>query len=316
MYHLFPIFLFFIVFCSIYALIGISLFSSDLKKNCLDLSSGLPSTSHISTISPICGSNRECEVNSEVCIKGLKSFGNGVESFDNFPLAFLQIVRVLTLDNWSSLCKNLRSNWKYVSYIFTFSLVILGNFIVRNLFLAILKIKFDLFREKKKDQKLKRNCSVKHNYLPERGERNRINTELVHIIKNFDKLKCDSRLKNLISGGKGRGKFEEGQIFKKIKTFNRNRTKSVGNKPYERQIKHESRKSLFRETFQRLFMKELNFEIYSEKLSGYFERIKENIVTFWEDYFVENFLRKPLVKKIKFTFEINANSHDVLPNYK
>lgn len=316
MYHLIPIFLFFIIFCSIYALIGISLFSSDLSKFCLNLSSGLPSTSLISSISPICGSNRECETNIEVCIKGLKSFGNEVENFDNFLLAFLQILRVLTLDNWSSLCKNLRSNWKYVSYIYTVSLAILGNFIVRNLFLAILKLKFDFFREKKNDQKHKRKSSGKRLLLPDR-ERSRINTELVHLMKNLDKIKCSgSRLRNLMTGDKGKSKFEEGKIFKKMQTFNRKRTKSAEIKSSERQTNQESIKSILKKTFQRLFMKELNFEIYSEKLSGYLEKFKENMEIIWEDYFLENFLRKPVVKKIIANFELNANSHDVLHNYK
>ena len=139
------------------------------------------------------------------------------------------------------------------------------------------------------------------------------------MIKNLDKIKCSgSRLKNLMTGGKGKSRFiEEGQIFKKMKTFNRTRTKSVEVKPpNERKTNQEGRKSILKKTFQRLFMKELNFEIYSEKLSGYLERLKENMEIVWEDYFVENFLRKPLVKKIKATFEINANSQDVLNNYK
>jgi hypothetical protein len=61
-------------------------------------------------------------------------------NFDSFPLAFITIFQVLTLENWQTLLfDSMRSSISpYAISIFYISWIFMGNFILLNLFLAIL----------------------------------------------------------------------------------------------------------------------------------------------------------------------------------
>lgn len=61
-------------------------------------------------------------------------------NFDSFVIAFVTVFQVLTMENWQlTLYQSMRtSNPKYVTGIFYISWIFIGNFILLNLFLAIL----------------------------------------------------------------------------------------------------------------------------------------------------------------------------------
>ena len=88
------IYLFFLVFCSIFAFIGMTLFSNNLQYFCLNATSGF-------IIENSCGEYESCGTGL-ICAKTLLNPDNSVTHFNDFLHAFLQVIRVMTFDNWSS----------------------------------------------------------------------------------------------------------------------------------------------------------------------------------------------------------------------
>ena len=78
---------------SIYAIMGLQLFSGILKFRCIDIGTGLQ------TLDELCG-NLSCP-NKSICIKTLKSINNDVINFDNVFSCFLQVLFIITLDSWT-----------------------------------------------------------------------------------------------------------------------------------------------------------------------------------------------------------------------
>lgn len=121
-------YLFFLIFCCIFAFIGMILFSQNLQYFCLDYVSGLVSMNS-------CGEFLACSEGS-ICVRTQTNPENNVTHFNDFLHAFLQVIRVMTFDNWSSLFKLVRASWNIGAYLYFLPLTIFGNFLVINMFLV------------------------------------------------------------------------------------------------------------------------------------------------------------------------------------
>lgn len=127
--------LFILVFCyTLYSIIGLQLFSGILKNRCFDLNTG------IKLSDSLCG-NQNCGKNS-LCIKGIKNINLDVINFDNVFSCFLQVLFVITLDNWTTIMYSIQKSFSNYAWIYFFSLVIFGSYMMNNLLLAIIKVQF------------------------------------------------------------------------------------------------------------------------------------------------------------------------------
>lgn len=138
---------FFIVFlfCYIYSLFGLYLFSGLFKKSCFDPFSGFSDPNNL-----ICG-NLACP-EGLMCGKLINS-QYSVANFDNLLFSFMLILRVLTLDNWNSLQNLCQKTFTNYIWIYFFSFIFLGNFFLINILLAVQKINFSQMNEKISDLK-------------------------------------------------------------------------------------------------------------------------------------------------------------------
>jgi hypothetical protein len=74
--------------------------------------------------------------------------------FDSFSLSSLQVFTVLTLEGWSEVMRSTMTNLSEYTWIYFLSLIILGNYILVNLTLAILKVEFTNSRKNLEKEKL------------------------------------------------------------------------------------------------------------------------------------------------------------------
>lgn len=130
------------------AILTLHFWSGILKYRCLNTVTGIIDNSGACGNS-ICGFQ-------EICIKSLNNFDNGITNFDNIFSAFLQNLKIITLNNWTiSLFLVHKAFISFAIVIFIF-LIVVGNFIILNLILAVLKVKYsevsknDYSKKKKK----------------------------------------------------------------------------------------------------------------------------------------------------------------------
>lgn len=78
------------------------------------------------------------------------------QNFDTFPIAFLTVFQILTMENWQSICFTTMSQSGWIAAIYLISWIFIGNFVLLNLFLAILLDSFiEEDEEEKKEQQEK-----------------------------------------------------------------------------------------------------------------------------------------------------------------
>lgn len=113
---------------------GLQLFAGILKNHCIYSQTGLQVNEEI------CG-NLECGPEM-FCGKGLKNEFSDVMNFDNAFSCFLQVLFVVTLDNWTTIMYSIQKAFTNFAWIYFVSLVILGAYMMNNLLLAVIKVKF------------------------------------------------------------------------------------------------------------------------------------------------------------------------------
>ena len=129
------------IFCSFYALAGLQLFSGVLKNRCFEQGTGMLTNTEKDIL---CG-NVQCEGNT-YCAKSLWNPEGDSTNFDNFLASFIQVLRVITFDNWTDLMNLAQRGLTNYASIYFISLALLGNFFILNFFLAVLKVRFDAFQ--------------------------------------------------------------------------------------------------------------------------------------------------------------------------
>ncbi|CAD8085687.1 unnamed protein product [Paramecium sonneborni] len=123
---------------TIFAIAGLQLFSGYAKLRCFD-EYGIIQMSGYDTDEPFC--NGSCPDNY-ICGKMLDNPINGLLSFDNFGLAFLQVFIITTLEGWTTIMSTIMITFSQFSVFYFLLCVIIGAFFLVNLTLAIIKINF------------------------------------------------------------------------------------------------------------------------------------------------------------------------------
>ena len=119
---------------SIYAIISLQLFSGVLKYRCIITQTGLLNSDDL------CG-NLGCPLET-ICAKGLTSLDMDVINFDNVFSCFLQVMFVVTLASWSDIMYSVQQAFSNYAWIYFLSLVIFESYMINNLLLAVIKVKF------------------------------------------------------------------------------------------------------------------------------------------------------------------------------
>ena len=134
----FFIFMFFIV---ISAILSLQLFSGSLKYQCIDSFSGLSRLD----IVEVCYSTDFCQTiyNADlICLKTIANPNHGLTNFDNVFYSFLVIFKIISLDNWTDVLLILQNAFNQFIWIYVLLIIIIGNFFLLNIMLAVLKVKF------------------------------------------------------------------------------------------------------------------------------------------------------------------------------
>ena len=266
------IYLFFLIFCCIFSFIGMILFSQNLQYFCLDYVSGLVSTNS-------CGEFLGCSEGS-ICVRTQTNPENNVTHFNDFLHAFLQVIRVMTFDNWSSLFKLVRASWNIGAYLYFLPLTIFGNFLVINMFLAVLKSKFDEFQHK----------NIKE---PEKNEflLNEKNSNALMLARNSSLFRKNSPIATFLRGS---------GLIQKIPTGMRNHSKISKNSTIGgfisnmAQEKENNVEEDISRVYRRYLMKALHFEKYTKHFVSLYDRLSDFASEVWDSYFVENLIKFPM----------------------
>ncbi|OMJ79317.1 hypothetical protein SteCoe_20698 [Stentor coeruleus] len=135
------------VFISMFAVVGLQLWSGVFRYQCLNIDYG--------TYGDYCGSF-SCKFREE-CAYSLNNPSYGTLSFDNFFYALLTVFQILTLEGWTSILVLTETCFSYFSIIYFFLLIIFGSLLIFNLTVAVITSSFTsaLFEsvEKKKNKK-------------------------------------------------------------------------------------------------------------------------------------------------------------------
>lgn len=89
---------------------------------------------------PSCGGTL-CPTGFE-CVRSLNNPDSGVTNYDNIFFGLLQTLRLVTLDNWTDLQHLLQDGLSENVWLYTVIIVVCGNFVVMNLILTVLKVKY------------------------------------------------------------------------------------------------------------------------------------------------------------------------------
>ena len=101
---------------------------------CLAEENGKPSIPRwICSLEP-CPINTFCSIHLDSSFK--------LNKFDSFSLSTLQVYTVMTLEGWSDVMERILLNYSQHMWVYFFSIIMIGNYWMVNLTLAILKVKF------------------------------------------------------------------------------------------------------------------------------------------------------------------------------
>lgn len=121
-----------VVFVSIFAIVGLQLWSGTFRNRCLNVDYG--------TFGDLCGSFT-CP-KEEKCAYTLSSPENGTMSFDSFFYSFLIVFQILTLEGWTQILVYTEICFSYLSLIYFFPLIITGSLLILNLTVAVVTSSF------------------------------------------------------------------------------------------------------------------------------------------------------------------------------
>ncbi len=133
----FSVLIFFYLF---YAIAGLQIFTGILKQRCFHDKTGL--TYRRNNNEFLCGnSDSQCPLDY-ICGKIVENPYLDVMNFDNVFYAILQTLFIVTLDNWSTVMYNVQKVFSNFAWVYFVSLVIVGNYFLISLTLAVIQVKF------------------------------------------------------------------------------------------------------------------------------------------------------------------------------
>ena len=129
--------LIFIIFLMFSGIFGFQILSKVLKNKCILSSFGLEQSENSEDF---CG-NIKCS-SDKICSKVLKNPDEDLSSFDNIFSSLLQVLRIITFDDWTRLMNQIQKTWTNFSFIYFLFVAIIGNFFLIQFIFAVMKIKF------------------------------------------------------------------------------------------------------------------------------------------------------------------------------
>jgi hypothetical protein len=85
----------------------------------------------------------DCKISPyTVCAKSNYNPGYNLLNFDTFLFSLLQVYQSCTLEGWTEIMIDLQITYNFYTWIYSFVLVFIGSFVVINLILAVVAIKF------------------------------------------------------------------------------------------------------------------------------------------------------------------------------
>ncbi|GIL55077.1 hypothetical protein Vafri_10594, partial [Volvox africanus] len=130
-----------LLFMLIFAVAGTILFAGVYHRKCYSNISGLPEESEEDPDMLGCGGWRHCPANY-TCRVTAHSDALNIAGFSNTGLSLLSVFQVITLTGWSFAMYRTVDNTNPAAAIYYVLLVSIGAYVLVNLFLAVLKIKF------------------------------------------------------------------------------------------------------------------------------------------------------------------------------
>lgn len=129
-----------LLYCYLFfSIAGLQMYSGILKNRCIFEQTGLLANPHdYDTV--LCG-NYICP-EGYICAKLIKSAYEDVMSYDNIFFSLLQTLFIVTMDNWSNIMYDVLRTLNNYFWIYFILLIIVGNYILMNLTLAVIKVKF------------------------------------------------------------------------------------------------------------------------------------------------------------------------------
>lgn len=280
------IYLFFVIFAASFSFVGMVLFSGSLQNYCLSLPTGL-----IANFNEICGEFSPCS-SEQICVKLLSNIDNDVTSFNDFEHAFLQVLRIMTFDNWSSLLKHIRASWYIAAYLYFIPLTVFGNFLVINMFLAVLKSEFEHFQQKK-------------NLKPHK----------ISLLMHFNKGSSYSR--------SSFGSFLSKKNMNIMSLWQKNIGPQTSLNKFSKVSKILSlekglpnlaildNKGNGGQTYRRFLMKMLHFEKYSQNFASCFDKIYDVCLDIWENYMISNIIEFSQTKKLVLLSKLEEEFYSI-----
>lgn len=134
-----------LLYCYLFfSIAGLQMFSGILKNRCILEQTGMELIkifgNHQDYEPVLCG-NYICP-EGYLCVKLIKSAYEDVISYDNIFFSLLQTLFIVTMDNWSNIMYNVLRTLNNYFWIYFILLIIIGNYILMNLTLAVIKVKF------------------------------------------------------------------------------------------------------------------------------------------------------------------------------
>ncbi|KXZ54859.1 hypothetical protein GPECTOR_4g931 [Gonium pectorale] len=130
-----------LLFVFVFAVAGTNLYANVYHQKCYSALTGLPEESRQDPDMLGCGNWRSCPANY-TCEVTRRSNAVNIAGFDNVGLAMLTVFQSITLTGWSFTFYRTIDNINPSAAIYYIVLVSIGAYVLVNLFLAVLKIKF------------------------------------------------------------------------------------------------------------------------------------------------------------------------------
>jgi hypothetical protein len=133
---------------SIFGVFAVQLFMGMLRQRCQDDSTGVISDTMFCSITDTYGSVLGVYCPSGyTCVVAATNPRGGYINYDNVLWAWLVIIQVLTLEDWSSLMYMLMTTYSYFAALYFVILVVIGAYLVLNLALAVISAEFEFAQE-------------------------------------------------------------------------------------------------------------------------------------------------------------------------
>ncbi|CAD8172436.1 unnamed protein product [Paramecium pentaurelia] len=168
-----------LIFCIFFANVGVHLFSQLLLNKCFYIEEGIQDLNQ-----NICG-----WVNCPNNMKCFKSLNNvdSATNFDNFFFAFAQIIRTITMDNWTDVMYYTMYTLSPMTWIYFVLVIFIVGFFAFNLIIAVLKTYYSQIVSNYQEDK--EELSNKQSYIEPLNLRFIKNIGLYNYIKTLQKIR-------------------------------------------------------------------------------------------------------------------------------